>query len=109
MKIVLREPVPKLGEPGDLVSVAGGFARNYLIPRGMAVPATKGNLNQAQDWARSRQSRDARDLAAGWAAVRRNSTGQPAVNGRLSPCVSTGRGSKLPCLLSSVRGRMAVV
>lgn len=46
MKIILKESIYNLGELGDIVTVAGGYARNYLIPRGMAMEATKGNLNQ---------------------------------------------------------------
>ena len=42
MKIILQKPVDKLGVPGDVVEVADGYARNYLIPRGMAVKAHKG-------------------------------------------------------------------
>lgn len=61
VKVVLRQPVTKLGDPGDLVMVSGGYARNYLIPRGLAVPATKGNLKQAADWASSRASREAKE------------------------------------------------
>lgn len=62
MKIVLRQPVPKLGEVGDVVSVAGGYARNYLIPRGLAVPATKGNVKQADTWKQSKSARQAREV-----------------------------------------------
>ena len=36
MKVLLQKPVEKLGEPGDVVEVADGYARNYLVPRGMA-------------------------------------------------------------------------
>lgn len=61
VKVVLRQQVEKLGDPGDLVTVSGGYARNYLIPRGLAVPATKGNLKQASDWASSRASREAKE------------------------------------------------
>ena len=61
VKVVLRQPVTKLGDPGDTVIVSGGYARNYLIPRGLAVPATKGNLKQASDWAKSRASREAKE------------------------------------------------
>lgn len=61
MKIVLKGAVPKLGEAGDVVTVAGGFARNYLIPKGLAVPATKGNVRHAETWRDSRASRDARE------------------------------------------------
>jgi large subunit ribosomal protein L9 len=42
MRIILQKPVDKLGVPGDVVEVADGYARNYLMPRGMAVKATKG-------------------------------------------------------------------
>ena len=48
MKIVLQKPVQNLGEPGDLVQVADGYARNYLIPRGLAMPATKGSVQHAE-------------------------------------------------------------
>jgi hypothetical protein len=41
MKIILQKEVDKLGVPGDVVTVADGYARNYLVPRGMAIVATK--------------------------------------------------------------------
>ena len=44
MKIVLRQDVPKLGESGTVQSVADGYARNFLIPQGMAVVATAGEM-----------------------------------------------------------------
>ncbi len=46
MKIILKEEVSKLGSLGEVVSVADGYARNYLIPKGIAVEATRGNLRQ---------------------------------------------------------------
>ena len=48
MKIVLRQDVPKLGEAGTIQTVANGYARNYLIPQGMAVVATDGEIKVAQ-------------------------------------------------------------
>jgi len=48
MKIILQKPVDKLGNPGDTAEVADGYARNYLIPRGMAVRAEKGALKHAE-------------------------------------------------------------
>jgi large subunit ribosomal protein L9 len=63
VKIVLRQAVPKLGEVGDIVSVSGGYARNYLIPRGLAAPATKGNVKQAETWSQSRGAKEAKSLA----------------------------------------------
>jgi large subunit ribosomal protein L9 len=59
VKVVLREDVPKLGAIGEIVSVAGGYARNFLIPRGLAVPATKGNVKQAETWRESKSARAA--------------------------------------------------
>jgi large subunit ribosomal protein L9 len=44
MKIILQKSVDKLGDPGDLVEVADGYARNYLVPRGLAVKATRGGM-----------------------------------------------------------------
>ncbi len=43
MEVILRQAVENLGHPGDLVTVSAGFARNYLLPRGVAVTATEGN------------------------------------------------------------------
>jgi large subunit ribosomal protein L9 len=47
MKIILQKPVDKLGDPGDVVEVADGYARNFLVPRGLAVKAHKGAAEQA--------------------------------------------------------------
>ena len=44
MQIVLRKDVENVGEAGTVQTVSGGFARNYLIPKGFAVPATPGEL-----------------------------------------------------------------
>jgi large subunit ribosomal protein L9 len=48
MRIILQKEVDKLGAPGDIVQVSDGYARNYLIPRGMAAPATKGAVHHAE-------------------------------------------------------------
>lgn len=48
MKVILTQPHPRLGEAGDVVEVKDGYARNYLIPRNLAIPATKGNLKQVE-------------------------------------------------------------
>ena len=61
MKIVLRDDVDNLGRKGDLLDVADGYARNYLVPRGLAIKATKGAARQADAMRRSREARDARD------------------------------------------------
>jgi large subunit ribosomal protein L9 len=46
MRIILTQDVEKIGNRGDIVNVADGYARNYLMPRGMAIQATKANLRQ---------------------------------------------------------------
>jgi large subunit ribosomal protein L9 len=61
MKIVLKQPVTNLGDAGDQVSVSGGYARNFLIPRGFAVPATKGNVKQAEVWRNSKSAKEGRE------------------------------------------------
>lgn len=48
MQVILRQEVPSLGREGEVVKVAGGYAHNYLIPKGLAVPATTGNLKQLE-------------------------------------------------------------
>jgi large subunit ribosomal protein L9 len=64
MKVVLREDVDHLGHKGDLLEVADGYARNFLVPRGLAMKATKGIVAQADAMRRSRSARDARDQSA---------------------------------------------
>lgn len=46
MKVILLEDVKKLGKKGDLVDVADGYARNYLLPRNLAQEATAGGIKQ---------------------------------------------------------------
>ncbi len=48
MKIILREDVPHLGEPGVIVNVKPGYARNFLIPQGLAAPATSRNIKMME-------------------------------------------------------------
>jgi large subunit ribosomal protein L9 len=48
MKIVLRQDVDKLGKRGEVVSVAAGYGRNYLVPKLMALPATPSNLKRVE-------------------------------------------------------------
>ncbi len=75
MKVVLRENVEKLGSRGDVVSVANGYARNYLLPRGLALEATSGNLktieHQRRSWAvkEAKEAEEARAMAARLAEV----------------------------------------
>ena len=60
MKVVLRKDVEKLGEKGSVQTVANGFGRNYLIPQGLAVIATEGELKVVAENARVRDLKIAR-------------------------------------------------
>jgi large subunit ribosomal protein L9 len=64
MRIVLRSDLPNLGKRGDICEVADGYARNYLIPKNLAIVATRGVTEQANAMRRSRDQRDARDREA---------------------------------------------
>jgi len=57
MKVILQKEVDKLGAPGDLVDVADGYARNYLIPRKLAAPATKGGVKHSERLKRAHEDR----------------------------------------------------
>ena len=62
MKLILTGDVPNLGAPGDIVEVKDGYGRNYLLPRGLAVVATRGAEKQVDAIRRARTSREIRDL-----------------------------------------------
>jgi large subunit ribosomal protein L9 len=64
VKVILRADVPDVGHKGDVLDVADGYARNYLVPRGLAMTASKGALAQAESMRRARAVRDARDREA---------------------------------------------
>ena len=55
MKVILTDDVNGLGHKGDVVDVADGYARNYLVPRSKAIKATRGALKQAEGLRRSRE------------------------------------------------------
>lgn len=57
MRIILQREVEKLGVPGDVVEVKDGFARNYLLPRGLAIPANKGAVKHSQQLRQAHDSR----------------------------------------------------
>jgi large subunit ribosomal protein L9 len=64
VKILLRADVDNLGKKGDLVEVADGYARNYLVPRGLALQASRGAQKQADAMRRNRDARDRREREA---------------------------------------------
>ena len=61
MKILLRADVENVGKKGDVLDVADGFGRHYLVPKGLAMVASKGVASQAGAMRRSRDVKDARD------------------------------------------------
>ncbi|MHB1446290.1 MAG: 50S ribosomal protein L9 [Acidimicrobiales bacterium] len=64
MRLVLRADIDGVGKKGDIVDVADGYARNYLVPRGHAFQASKGVVAQAASMRRGRDLKDAKDRAA---------------------------------------------
>ncbi|MDT3444110.1 50S ribosomal protein L9 [Pseudofrankia sp. BMG5.37] len=62
MKLVLTQEVPGLGSPGDIVEVADGYGRNYLVPQQFAIIATRGIERQVEQIKRARSAREVRDL-----------------------------------------------
>jgi len=64
VKVILRSDVDGVGKKGDIVDVADGHARNFLLPRGLAMKSSKGAESQAAAMRRSRDLRDAADREA---------------------------------------------
>ena len=62
MKLILTQEVTGLGSSGDTVEVKGGYGRNYLLPRGLAMVATRGAEKQVDSLRRARAARDVRSL-----------------------------------------------
>ncbi len=62
MKIILRQDHATLGKIGDTVDVKDGFARNFLIPRKIAFPATKGNLHALEEEKKQLEERSKKEL-----------------------------------------------
>ncbi len=55
MKVILKEGIDSLGRAGDIVKVSDGYARNFLIPKGKAIPATEGNIKSLQEYLKKKQ------------------------------------------------------
>lgn len=96
MKIVLRQDVPKLGEKGTVQTVKDGFARNYLIPKGMAVLATPGELKTVEENDRvqtrkiAKQEQQLQSLADRIAGKRLEFTAKAGEQGRLYGSITSG-------------------
>ena len=64
MKVVLMKDVKDLGKKDDIVNVSDGYGRNFLFPRGLAVEATSGKLNEVSDKKSSEKNKKQRELDA---------------------------------------------
>jgi len=71
MKLILTQEVSGLGAPGDVVEVAGGYGRNYLVPRGFAMRWTRGAEKQIELIKRARAAREIRSVDDAKAAAER--------------------------------------
>jgi large subunit ribosomal protein L9 len=84
MKVILMTDVPALGHRGETREVANGYARNFLLPRKLAVPATPANLKNVEHLKRQRAKEDHRALEAAKAAAERIEALTLAVTARAS-------------------------
>jgi large subunit ribosomal protein L9 len=71
MKIILQQTVQNLGNPGDVVEVADGYARNYLMPRGLAVQASRGAVRHVESLKAAHSKRTSKEREALEASVAR--------------------------------------
>jgi large subunit ribosomal protein L9 len=71
MEVILREHVDNLGKRGEIVKVADGFARNYLLPRKLALPATAGNRKHVERERKIMEGREAEEKGAAEAIAAR--------------------------------------
>ena len=89
MEVILKEEVPKLGSIGDVVKVKPGFARNYLLPRGLAVAADRRNLRALEHHKRvagekrEREKRGAETLAQQLSALSLTLSARAGEEGKL--------------------------
>jgi len=95
MKIVLNADIGTLGHKGDIVEVAPGYARNYLLPRNLALEASKGAVRQAEEMRRARTERERKDrvaaetLAASIGGLQLKVTARAGEDGQLFGSVTT--------------------
>lgn len=96
MEVILRENVDNLGHAGELVSVKDGYARNYLLPRGLAYEATEANKRRIESERRARGLKHASDradadaLAARLAAIELRFTAKAGEGDRLFGSITSG-------------------
>jgi len=96
MEVILREHMPNLGRIGEIVTVKNGYARNYLIPHGLAYEATPGNKRRIESEGKHRtirlaeQKTEADAVAARLAAVELHFTAKAGEGDKLFGSITTG-------------------
>ena len=96
MELILREAVPSLGKAGDLVRVKPGYARNFLLPRGLAFEATEGNKkriaaeSKAKVASASHERAEAEAFAASLGALTLTFTAKAGEDGKLFGSITSG-------------------
>jgi large subunit ribosomal protein L9 len=96
IELILRENVPSLGKAGDMVRVKSGYARNFLLPHGLAFEATEGNKKRIEGQTRARNARDAQEraeaeaLAAKLGALALSFTAKAGEDGKLFGSITSG-------------------
>lgn len=88
-EILLTKPVENLGGEGEQVRVKAGYARNYLLPRKIAIPLNKANRKQVDSLRKAREIREQRERAAAEELGGRLKAARPAI------AVKTGEGGKM--------------
>ena len=104
MEVILRADVSDLGKKGDVVDVTKGYARNYLLPQGLALMATKGAVAQATAMRRSRDINDAHARAGQHTRIGRCECGQPAR--QLIGRQFAGRKGRHPAIMDRFQARV---
>ena len=83
MEVILRDHVEKLGKRGEIVKVSNGYARNYLLPRKLALPATAGNKKHVERERKIMETREAQEKAGAEAIATRLATVDIAITRRV--------------------------
>ncbi len=96
MKVILKEDVERVGKRGDIVNVSDGFARNYLIPKKLAIPATESNLKAFQNEEKLRRMKAEREK------TKAEKLANKIKNISITIAVKTGEDDKLFGAVSSV-------
>ena len=104
VKIVLRDDVENLGQQGRPVDVADGYARNYLVPRGLAMKATKGVVKQAEAMRRNREA-NGRARSRGRGGAGRPADRSSASSSTPEPARAAGSSARSPPPTSPTRCR----